>query len=85
MKTLITFLIILVGLAACEKREKSATPREPIVEHVVCYSGGVEIYNGRTLGITYVHESHVSFRNAQSHTWVRIVADCLITYVSGNK
>ena len=75
----ITAMAIVLMLAGCTDSKRASFGALGDEATVTCYSGGTEIYKGRSTGKVLVAESGFSFRSKKTNSYVRTNADCIIT------
>ena len=83
MRHLIIAVAAIATLSACTDaaRDKAFNYANP--SHVRCYSGGVEIYNGKSTGrvLETTDSDGWSFRDSKSGELVQVYGDCVITLI----
>lgn len=82
MKYVLIALSVLV-LTGCTDAEWSKVTSLGSRAHVVCYSGGKEIYNGESTGkiLESTDSDGYNFRDAKTKDLVQVTGDCVVTYL----
>ena len=77
----LSFLVILL-LAGCTDNAKARFERFGKEANVICYSGGVKIYSGKSSGkVSNIENTNIiSFVESNGKNLKEISADCIVTY-----
>lgn len=76
-------IAVLVGLSlSCAKLERQVTHITQTDGHVVCYSGGVQIFEGTADGKVYAEERSSGYylKDKSDGKLKEVSGDCIITY-----
>jgi hypothetical protein len=81
MKKLIVILVIFLFISACTDSTKGRLGAYGEAAQINCYSGGKEIYNGKSTGKAKLTKGgFVKFTEQGSDKYIEIVADCVVKY-----
>lgn len=81
MRKRVTMVMVMMVLASCTDTQKAQFATLGTSSEIVCYSGGREIYRGRSTGVVQNEEQSDGwkFKDAATGTLVRVSGDCVVT------
>lgn len=73
-------LLMLVVLVGCTDAQTASFGSLGTPAAIVCYSGGTEVYRGRSTGriATVDHSDGWEFKDAKTGKFVRVSGDCVV-------
>lgn len=73
--------LLALGLVGCKDAEIAQFKSMGSAHHIVCYSGGVKIYEGDSTGniSNEEHSDGFFFEDAKTHKLVELSGNCVIT------
>ena len=81
MKKIILILMMFLSISACTDSAKGRLGAYGESAQVNCFSGGKEVYNGKSSGKVKLSKGgFVKFTEQDTNKYIEITADCVVKY-----